>query len=132
MRTLILISVLAVMAGCGTPQERCIAGATRDLRIVDRLIGETNRNLERGYALEEVVRTRTRWVMCRPPKAATKDEKAKPARMCLRDSHYTVTRPKAINLAEEREKLAELQKKRTTLLRSAAKEVADCKIAHPE
>ncbi|QCO56337.1 hypothetical protein EOK75_11705 [Pseudorhodobacter turbinis] len=132
MRKLILISTLALLAGCGTPQERCIAGATRDLRIVDRLIGETDRNLERGYALEDVVRTRTRWVMCRPPKAATKDKEAEPARMCMRDSSYTVTRPKAINLAEEREKLAELEKKRAELLRSAAREVAGCKIAHPE
>lgn len=132
MMRLILISVLALLAACGTPQERCIAGATRDLRILDRLIGQSQGNLDRGYALVEVVRTSTRWVVCRRAMPATETQPARAAEMCLRNYDYTVTRPKAINLAEERAKLAEMRKKRVELNREAARAVASCKLTHPE
>ena len=34
------LTLLVLLAACGTPQERCINGVTRDLRTVDRLIEE--------------------------------------------------------------------------------------------
>lgn len=126
------IAALALITACGTPQERCINSATRDLRIVNRLIGETETNLKRGYALEEVVRTHTRWVVCKRGIAATATTPAQAPVMCLRDRKYTVTRPKAINLADERQTLAELQKKRRTLTRDASKLIQQCKVIHPE
>jgi hypothetical protein len=52
--------------------------------------------------------------------------------MCLQEFDYTETRPKAINLADEREKLAEMRKKRVALDRMAARAVASCKLTHPE
>lgn len=127
-----LILALGLLSACGTPQERCIASATRDLRILDRLTGEVQANIERGYALEVVTLTRERWVVCRPGRAATATEPAQPPEMCLRETDYTETRPKAINLADERQKLAEMRKKRVELDRQAAKGVASCKATHPE
>lgn len=123
---------LLALAACGTPQERCIATATREVRILDRLIGEVQGNLDRGYAIEEVVLTRTRWVLCRRGRAATATTPAIAPELCLRDYDYTETRPKAINLADEREKLAEMKAKRVALARSAEKAVASCKLTHPE
>lgn len=132
MKRLVLISVLAILAGCGTPQERCIAAATRDLRVVDRLIVETQGNLNRGYALVEVEKTAERWVLCYPARPATATAPARPAEMCLREHNYTVTEPRAINLADERTKLAELQKKRVSLEKASRSAVASCKLSHPE
>lgn len=132
MKRLVLISALALLAGCGTPQERCIAAATRDLRVVDRLIVETQGNLNRGYALVEVERTTERWVICRPGRPATATEPARRPEMCIQEYDYTVTEPRAINLADERVKLAELQKKRISLEKASRPAVASCKLAHPE
>ncbi|MGB3278944.1 MAG: hypothetical protein WBA92_07110 [Pseudorhodobacter sp.] len=132
MKRVVLISFMALLAGCGTPQERCIAAATRDMRVVDRLITETEGNLNRGYALEEVEITRDRWVICRPAQAGTATTPPQPAEMCLQEFDYTVTKPRAINLADERVKLAELQKKRMALEKAARPAVASCKLAHPE
>jgi hypothetical protein len=132
MKHLVLNLVLAASAGCGTPQERCIAGATRDLRVVDGLIAETQANLDRGYALQEVERTGVRWESCRRGPRTNAGEKPRPPELCLEDYSFTVTKPRAINLAEERQTLAELQKKRASQLRAAAPVVASCKATHPE
>jgi hypothetical protein len=126
------VFLLLLLAACATPQERCINSATREVRILDRLIGEVEGNLARGYALEEVILTRQRWVMCHPGTPATKTEPAQPPQMCLTEHDYTEMRPKAINLADERVKLAEMRKKRGTLARAAASEVTACKRLHPE
>ena len=63
MKRLLSIALLA-LAGCGTPQEQCINRNTRDLRTVDRLIVETQGNLQRGYALETVTRYEDFWDTC--------------------------------------------------------------------
>ena len=132
MKRVVAFSVLALLVGCGTPQERCIANVTRDMRVVDRLIVETQGNLDRGYALAEVERSVTRWVVCAPGRPATTTEPARPPRMCLRDHDYTVTVPRAINLADERVKLLELQKKRVQLEKASRPAVAGCKLQYPE
>ncbi|WP_022704944.1 hypothetical protein [Pseudorhodobacter ferrugineus] len=132
MNRFVVLAGLVVLAGCGTPQERCIAGVTRDLRVVDRLIVETQGNLDRGYALVEVVRSRDRWVMCVPEQAATATQPAQAPQMCLQDYDYTVTEPRAVNLAEQRVTLAELQKKRVALEKASRPAVASCIQAHPE
>lgn len=126
--------LLLLLAACGTPQERCIQRETRDLRINDRLIAETEANLKRGYALEEVTVWQPEWVVCPvQPQVKPAEGAALPRpQMCLDDVAKTVTRPKAINLAEEREKLAELNRKRQDLLRAAEAAVAACRKAYPE
>ena len=132
MRVSLALLALAILSACGTPQERCINAATRELRILDRLTGEVQANIERGYALEEVTLKRDHWVLCRPLIPATATEAAQQSQLCLREERYTETRPKAINLAEERQALAEMRKKRVELDRAAAKAVASCKLTHPE
>ncbi|MEF3048716.1 hypothetical protein [Pseudotabrizicola sp. L79] len=131
-RGLILLPLL--LLGCGTPQERCIQRETRDLRTVERLIAETQANLDRGYAIEEVTVWRTRWVACPRQPTVALPEGAIPPRpqMCLDDEPETVKRPKAINLADERETLAGLQEKRADLMRAATPAIAQCKATYPE
>jgi len=126
------LTLVLSLAACGTPQERCIAGVTRDLRIVDGLIGQSQQNLQRGYAMEDIVQTDTRWAQCSAAVAATATTPAQPAQMCLEDYSYTVAQPKSINLADEREKLAEMQKKRRALAKDADRAIAQCRLEHPK
>lgn len=123
---------LALLAACGTPQERCIARETRDLRILDRLIAETEADLKRGYALEEVTIWTPRWQICEGQVAPPPGAEPSLPDMCLEDVAQTVTRPKAINLAQTRQTLAELRKKRDAQAVEVAPAVAACRAAHPE
>lgn len=128
--------VLVLLAGCGTPQEQCIARETRDIRILDRLITETQGNLTRGYALEEVVTYRDRWVRCPVTRVApVEGEPAPPPappQLCLDEVRETSTRPKAIDLRAEAQKLASMQEKRAGLMRAAGPAIAQCRAQFPE
>jgi hypothetical protein len=128
---------MALLVACGTPQEQCIGRETRELRVLDRLIAETTGNIDRGYALQTVEVSRDRWVLCAPPPALPPAEGAPPPeppkpRMCLDEVTETETRPVAINLGDEADKLASMKKKRAALAKASAPAIAACKSAYPE
>jgi hypothetical protein len=123
--------VCAALSACGTPQEQCISRSTRDLRTVDRLIVETEGNLQRGYALETVTRYEDYWDTCFEP-VVVNGHTSIHARSCLREYAYTEQRPKAIDLKAEAQKLDSLKVKRTELARAAAPVIAQCKVDFPE
>jgi hypothetical protein len=122
---------LAMLAACGTPQEQCINRNTRDLRTVDRLIRESQGNLDRGYAYETVTVYEDYWTTCPMPAPVEGEPPPKP-RMCLDERPVTEQRPKAIDLNEEARKLASLQQKRKELARQAEAVIAQCKAEYPE
>lgn len=127
--------LLPLLAACATPQERCLLQATRDLRVVDELIQEGERNLARGYAIEEVTDYRTEWVQCRPPIVRYRPDGRRvvyPARHCFDQVPYTVRQPRAINLAAEARTLEQLKRKRVELARTAGPAVQQCKLIYPE
>ncbi len=129
------LMALALLAACGTPQEQCIAQNTRDLRVLDRLITESQGNLARGYAFVDVETTHTRWVRCEPPTVETLPDgtvRREPGRMCLDDITVTERRPAAIDLGAEKSKLVSMQKKRAELAKAAVPVIAACKRAYPE
>jgi hypothetical protein len=126
----ILLPSLLILTACGTPQERCIGSATRDMRVVDRLIAEVETNIRRGYALEEVTVYTTQWVDC-TPRVKPGDPAPKP-QMCLDDVPQTVTKPKAIDLDAEAAKLKSLKAKRATQAKAAGPEIKACKAQFPE
>ena len=125
------ILTLAVLAACGTPQEQCINRNTRDLRTVDRLIAESEGNLDRGFAYETVTVYEDYWTWCAAP-PAPEGQPPRPPRLCLEDRAITVQRPKAIDLKEEARKLASLKEKRKELARRAEAVIAQCKAEYPE
>lgn len=130
MKRFLLISVALGLAACGTPQEQCIGQVSRDLRIVDKLIAESERNLARGYAMADVVQTRTEFVDCTPDPTP---ERPKPRpRQCLEEESETVSRPVAINLDEEAAKLATLRTKRAQLAAATSSAIAACQRQYPE
>ncbi len=46
------VLLLVLVAGCGTPEQRCISAAWADVRALESERAERARNLARGYALE--------------------------------------------------------------------------------
>lgn len=128
--SLFLLPLALGLAACGTPQEQCINAATRDQRVLERLIAETERNLARGYAVEQVTLTRPVTVDCTP--RPTKQTPRPAPRLCLSEQSYTSTRPRAIDLNAERAKLASMVQKRRELARQAEGAVAQCRAAYPE
>lgn len=130
MKRLILLS-LGLLAGCGTPQEQCINRNTRDLRTVDRLIAETQGNLDRGYAFETITVYEDFWTTC-PQPPVLEGETPPPPRLCLDERPVTAQRAKAIDLNEEARKLDSLKVKRRQLAKAAEAVIAQCKAEYPE
>jgi hypothetical protein len=128
------LPVLLILAACGTPQQQCINRETRDLRVVERLIAETQGNLDRGYGFEEVTIYTTEYVDCTPRVVVPEGEPAPVVqpRLCLEDVPETVRRPVAIDLGAEQRKLDGLLIKRRDLLGRAEGVIAACKAAYPE
>ena len=118
---------VALLAACGTPQEQCISYNTRDLRTVDRLIAETEENLERGYALETITIYEEYYDIC-----YERDGAAISQHLCLEDYPVIVERPKAIDLNDEAKKLESLKVKRKELARRAEAVIAQCQAKYPE
>lgn len=127
------VLVLVALAACGTPQEQCINRETREIRSLQRLLGEVEGNLARGYAWEEYEVPMTRWEVCGYDRITRRDGSVieKP-RMCLED--YTVTRQRqvAIDPAAESRKAEGLRKKIKQLTPQAQAAIAACKAQYPE
>lgn len=124
------LPLMMALVACGTPQEQCIARETRDLRVVERLITDTQGNLQRGYALEEVFVDRTVWVDCTP--RVPEGDPAPEPKLCLDEVTDVVTQPKAIDLAAEQRTLDSLLVKRRDLQKAAEGVIAACKAAYPD
>ncbi len=132
----LLLVLLVLLAACATPQERCIATATRELRLITNLIRETETNLARGYAIEETVVYRPVWVYCEPPIVQTLPDGSRRivsgGRRCLDDRPETIRRPRAIDPIAERNKLKGLQDRQAALLKQAEPAVAQCRALYPQ
>ena len=136
----IILPALLLFTACGTPQENCISGATRDMRVVDRLIAKTEGNLERGYAYETVTLTRTAWRQCghdgyggyRGDRGGRHGKRDMGPRMCFDDVDYTEQRPVAIDLRAEAAKLASLKAKRAAQANAASPAIKQCRAQYPE
>lgn len=132
--------LFAVLAACGTPQERCINRETRDLRTLTRLISESEDNLRRGYALVEVTVYRDHWEQCYapapPPVLGPNGQWIQlpppPPQLCLRERAETETRPQAIDLKAEARKLAGMKEKKVALTRDAKSAIEICKLQYPD
>jgi hypothetical protein len=131
-----ILPLLLLLAACGTPQERCIRGVTQDLRVVNALVAETEVNLARGYRLEDVTIYRPTWDYCDETYVVTladgRQVLQNSGRMCMDEVAETVQRPRAIDPAEERRKLANLQEQQKVLTRRAESAVAQCQALYPE
>ncbi len=123
---LALLGAVLTLAACATPLERCIASAERELRTVERLIAQTEANIERGYAVETRTDVRTRMVFCDWPDRPA----GAPLRMCPVNEQVQRRVPVAIDREAERGKLATLRERRAELAQPTAMAVQRCRAQH--
>jgi hypothetical protein len=128
----LLFAPLLILTACGTPQEQCINRNTRDLRVIQGLVDETQANITRGYAIEEYTVYVPVWQVCEVPVQTDPTKPAPPPRYCFEDEPQTRTRPKAIDLRAEGAKLDSLLERRDQLARAAEGVIAQCKAQYPE
>ncbi len=128
MRPALFILPLAALAACATPREQCIGDVTRDLRILNSLIAETQGNLSRGYAIEENKEVRTLRRTCRG-----KNEDGSTFRFpCDETETFTTTRPVAIDLNAEQAKLESLLERQAQAKAASDQAVLQCIRSNPE
>ncbi|MDW4551359.1 hypothetical protein R5H32_18535 [Defluviimonas sp. D31] len=130
MRARPLLCLALLLAACGSPQERCIQSATREMRTLDRLIAETEATLARGYGYETREVVRHVWTRCDDFIPGYGPHPYR--RMCFEPVFHTVKEPVAIDPAAEARKLDGLKTRRAELAARAAPAIEACKVEHPE
>ncbi len=128
MNRIVLLLPLLALAACATPRESCINSAQRELRTVDSLIAQTQGNINRGYAIAEVQDVRTRRTRC----TGTNEDGSTFTFPCEETDTVRRQVPVAINVADERAKLADLQQQRARLAPATQAAVQSCIATHPE
>ncbi|MFT5743559.1 MAG: hypothetical protein ACI86S_001630 [Paracoccaceae bacterium] len=128
MRASFLLLPLLAFAACATPREQCIGQATRELRVINSLITETQGNLSRGYALVEQQDVRVLRTMCE----GTNEDGSTFRFPCEETETFTRNVPVAIDLNAEQAKLRSLQERQTQEQRRAQAATQQCIAIHPE
>lgn len=132
----ITIALLLLLAACATPQQRCINSVTRDLQVVSDLITQSEINLARGYGTVQQTTIVPTVQPCggnipvQQPNGAV--QWVYVPQNCWVDEAVTTTRPVAIDLDAEKQKLAQLRKQQARLNKQAAPAVAQCKALYPQ
>ena len=127
-RTVMGVTALATLAACATPQQSCIASVTRDARVLDSLIAETQANLARGFAVEEVEELRTRNRTC-----VGRNEDGTEFRFrCPQTDTVTRQVPVAIDLQDERRKLETLLQRQEQNRVNVEAGISQCLARYPE
>lgn len=126
-----LVALLALSA-CATPQEQCINAATREVAIMDQLIAETRRNIDRGYAIEERQIVVPQFQRCERIVTGADGKPTTDSYFCMKDTVQTVRDPKAIDLEVETRKLDSMLARRARMATEAARVVESCRARYPK
>lgn len=127
MRPALFVLPFVLVAACATPREQCISDVTRDTRVLSGLINEVQGNLARGYALEERQDVRTVRTNCRGRNAEGEIFTFR----CEETKTFTTVVPVAIDLNDERAKLASLQERFAQTQAASNRAVAQCIAVNP-
>ncbi len=125
MRALIALTPFALLAACATPQQACIAQNSVELRATEAQILKINDTLSRGYAIHKQQVPYTVMGVCF-------SEERRRSYPCPGTRWRTDERPVAVDLNDQRARLAVLEKKRAPLLKAHQAVVKACVAAHPE
>ena len=115
MRTILLLSVTAMLAACASTQDRCIRTATKNLRTVDTLI-KGSRPTSRGAMPIRPCRSNVSVGVSYCGYSWGNIGVG----VCAGNNTGTTRQPVSIDLEEERKKLAELERTRAALGRGRA------------
>jgi len=120
----LLFLPLILLTACATPREQCINAATKDIRILDRLIAESEATIRRGYGYDTETYTTFDWVVCGRRKNGS-------FYYCWEPEDRTRRVPVAVDLTAEQRRLESMVRKRAELAREVAPKLAACNAAYP-
>lgn len=125
------LAAVALLAGCATPREACITSATRELGVMDRLIAETRRDIDRGYTVQERQIVVPRYTRCERIVVGNDGKSRTESYFCFKDTLETVRDPKAIDIAAEQRKLEGMLTRRARMASETQRAVASCQARYP-
>ncbi len=121
----ICLLTLVVLTACASPRQACLRSAFSELATLDRLIGESEANLARGYRIEREPVVTTGLDFC-----IGNGIYRTGANVGLRYCNTVETRYRevevAIDPAAERRTLAQLREKRSAAARQAENRATAC------
>lgn len=127
MKPLYALAALAFLAAC-SEQDLCVYRNTQDLRAAERRIAELEANIARGYAIHISQERYTYEGVC-----YKEGKNGKPVPYaCLKHDWREVEKPVAINVGEERRKLAALKTALPALQARTNEAIAQCQTLYPE
>ena len=127
-KSIAVLLLVSVLASCSTPREQCIGAAQAEYVAVARMISETRQTIARGYALHrERVPYRVHEICFR------RDPYTKHpiSYSCSKTAYRTQTTPVAVDIGEERRKLARYERLLPELRAEAAAGIAQCDARYP-
>lgn len=121
---MIALSGLAVLVACASPQEVCVAKASKNLRTMDQLIAETRANLARGFAIKT-----ESFVVNELQKCGVENGEDVFCEVAVADERKV---PVAIDLGAEQQKLNSLVSRRAGMAKAVQSATAQCRAQFPE
>ena len=115
--------LLLLLGACSTPRDRCIGAAKDRYESVAFVISELRQTIARGYALHRERVPYTIHETCYRTESYTGDTVPY---SCPSTAYRTTTTPVAVDIGEERRKLADYEKLLPKLRAEAAAGVAQC------
>ncbi len=125
MKPLHLIILPLLIAACVDPGQACRKEATKDLQTVRALIEETEQTIARGYAIKTGSRNIAYTDFCLGTGHSNVG-----VSFCNRIEPVRTEKPVAVDLNEERRKLASLRQKEAELSRNSAIALQRCELAN--
>ncbi len=120
---LLTLSSLVFLTACADRRGDCVEEAMRDVRVLEELIAETERNIARGFATQPEPTVRTGVSFCLTA--------SNPLGICTRTETEVRDRPVAIDVLAERRKLRQLRDREAELRERARLEVLACEARFP-
>ena len=114
---------LIALTACVDEYAQCVRNNSKDLRVVDDLISQSQTTIARGYGFETRIATEIEEVVCLTAEGAQAT--------CLVEVGTTYQTPVAVDLDNERRKLAQLLEQRKVLERRVAEAADQCRALYP-
>lgn len=124
-RAVIVGATVLVVTGCATPQQQCVAGATAEVRFLEEELVERRVNIARGYAIRRETRTEMLPEFCYSPVTQMRF-------MCMEPVHTVRESRRPINVTDEQERIAQLERALARERQLADQAVNQCRAQFPE
>jgi len=124
-RGIIVVASALILTGCATPQQQCIAGATAEVRFLEEELVERRVNIARGYAIRRETRAEMLPQFCYSPVTRMRV-------MCMEPVHTVHESRRPINVADEQERIAQLERALARERQLAEQSVNQCRAQFPE